>query len=107
MDIKLDFDAAEVAAKLHDAIASSAFKEIFTKAVQKHIEEITKSNGWSGGYQTVVDNVIKSFVTEQMRSILDTEYKDRIREKILDKFISGKIDELADKFIDRISLSNY
>jgi len=43
MDIKIDFDPEKVAEKMHEAILSSTFKEMFSKAATSEFEKITKA----------------------------------------------------------------
>lgn len=43
MDIKIDFNPEDVAAKLKEAIMTSTFEEIFKNAVKTEIDNLTKT----------------------------------------------------------------
>lgn len=106
MDLKIDFDPAAVAEKLKDAILTSTFKEMFAKAVDEHIKSITETKGW-GNYQSQLNEMVKNFVSIQIREILQTNYKEQINRIILEKFTETKLSDLVEKFVDKIKLSDY
>ena len=99
MDIKLDFDSEEIAKKLHEAIINSTFEKLFTDAVKVEIQRLSETS-WSA--QNIVSSVVKDYVRQAMRDILESEYKETILKMVRAKITDERLDKLASELADKI-----
>jgi DNA topoisomerase IA len=105
MEINLNLDPAEIAKKLTEALTNQAFSELFKKAVEDELKEITKST-----YNTdsVMRRVVKQFMEQQMYKVLNEEYSEKAKELIRQKLEeSGKLEEYAGKLMDGLKFDRY
>lgn len=101
MDLKLDFDAAKIAEKMQEAIMTSTFKEMFTKAAQTEIDALAKGTGTWGSGTSGIQQLVRTFIQSECRDILETEWKDKIRELIKLRLTEGdQIDKLVTECLD-------
>lgn len=104
MDIKLDFDPKEIADKMHEAIISTTFKEIFSKAVTEECKRLTESN-WNTN--SIIQNAVRSYIEMTIRSMLNTEYKEQIENVIREKITGEKLESICDELVGKIKVGNY
>jgi hypothetical protein len=105
MEIQLNLDPAEIAKKLTESLTNQAFTELFKKSVEEELKVITSSN-WNNG-DSVMRRAVRSFLEAQMYKVLNEEYTEVAKNIIRKKFDENKLAELAEKFVERIKLSDY
>ena len=103
MDIKLDFDPKEIAEKMHEAIITGGFKELFAKAVETECKRLSESS-WS--QTSIVQNVVKNYIEVQIGRLLESEYKEAILAQIREKITAEKLNELADELVGKIKVGD-
>jgi len=104
MDIKLDFNSEEVAAAIKQALLGTAFEKLFRDAIQKSLDELSKSTGW-GTFTREIDAMIKQHMMNTARELLLAEHGEAIREIIKTKLQETKLDEFASTFVDKIKFN--
>lgn len=103
MDIKLDFDPKEIAEKMHDAIISSTFKEIFSKAVTEECKRLTENN-WNSN--SIIQNAVKEYFQITIRSMLESEYKEQIESLIREKITGERLEKLCAELVEKIKVES-
>jgi hypothetical protein len=103
MDIKLDFDPKEIAEKMHEAIISTTFKEIFSKAVTDECKRLTESS-WNAN--SIIQNAVKNYIEITIRSMLNTEYKEQIENVIREKITGEKLEKLCEELVEKIKVES-
>ncbi len=103
MDIKLDFDPKEIADKMHEAIISTTFKEIFSKAVTEECKRLTESS-WNTN--NIIQNAVKNYFEITIRSMLNTEYKEQIENLIREKITGERLEKLCEELIEKIKVES-
>jgi hypothetical protein len=104
MDIKLDFDPKEIAEKMHEAIISSTFKEIFSKAVTEECKRLTEAN-WNTN--SIIQNSVRNYFEITIHSMLNTEYKEQIENVIREKITKERLETLCEELVQKIKVQNY
>lgn len=104
MEFKLDFNPEEVAQKMTEAIVTSSFKEMFSKAVEAECKRITEGS-WNT--QSVIQIAIKDYFTYRIREMLNTEYREQIDNLIKESLTGEKLKELADQLVEKIKVGGY
>jgi hypothetical protein len=103
MDIKLDFDPKEIADKMHEAIISTTFKEIFSKAVTEECKRLTESS-WNTN--SIIQNAVKNYFEITIRSMLNTEYKEQIENLIREKITGERLEKLCEELVEKIKVES-
>jgi len=104
MDVKIDFDPAQIAEKLHEAIISGTFKEIFIKAVEEEIKRLTEKT-WST--DSIVSGIVQGYIQQVMRDMLNKDFRAQIEEVIREKLDKERIGKLCDELVEKIKVDRY
>lgn len=104
MEVNLNIDPAELAKKITEALTNEAFSDLFKKAVEDTLTELSKKE-YSN--DSIIKRTVKEFFTKKMVEVLEQEYSERAKEICRATITDGKLQELANVFASRIRLSDY
>jgi basic membrane lipoprotein Med (substrate-binding protein (PBP1-ABC) superfamily) len=104
MDIKLNFEAKEIAEKLHEAIITTSFKEIFSTAVEQECKRLTEGN-WST--DNIIRGAVKNYFEITIRQMLNEEYQEQIKGIIRKQITGERLDNLCEELVEKIKVEKY
>lgn len=82
MDLNINLSPEDINREIASQIAKSALGDELKKAIERAVNEVQKT------YYNPFDNLIRSYIDAEMRRIVETEFKDHIRDFIVKK-LSG------------------
>lgn len=107
MDLQLNINAEELAKKLTDALTTEAFFKLFKEAVESELKRLTESNAWNGT-NSIMRRTVENFIADEMRTLLNNEYKSKIHAAIMARFEKEDFEKMAAELADRIQIKpNY
>jgi hypothetical protein len=104
MDIKLNFEAKEIAEKLHEAIITTSFKEIFSKAVELECKRLTEGD-WNT--DSIIRGAVKNYFEITIREMLNNEYQEPIKDIIRKQITGERLDNLCEELVEKIKVEKY